>query len=314
MSGQLPDLEAWTCPLPLRDYPRVVLGHGGGGQLSDELVEHLFGPAFGNPLLDVRGDSCVVSAPGGRLAVSTDGFVVRPLLFPGGSIGELAVNGTVNDLAMSGAVPQYLTAGFIIEEGLEMATLGAVVARMAAAARRAGVQIIAGDTKVVERGHGDGLYITTAGLGFVPAQLPRISPEQARPGDAVIVSGTIGDHGIAVMSVRESLAFETLIESDCAPLHTLVQAIVDARGHVHVLRDPTQGRAGGDAQRSGAALAGQPHRRGPVRAGEAAGASRVRPARARPVARGQRGQAGGDCRARRGRRGTRAPAGASPGT
>lgn len=237
----VPDVEAWSCPLPLRDYPRVVLGHGGGGLLSDELVEHLFVPAFGNALLDVRGDSCVVSVPGGRVAVSTDGFVVRPLLFPGGSIGELAVNGTVNDLAMSGAVPQYLTAGFIIEEGLEMATLGTIVARMAAAARRAGVQIIAGDTKVVERGHGDGLYITTAGLGLVPSELPRISPEQARPGDAVLLSGTIGDHGIAVMSQRESLAFETLIESDCAPLHALVQAIVGAHGHVHVLRDPTRG-------------------------------------------------------------------------
>ncbi len=235
------DFEAWTCPLPLRNYPRVVLGHGGGGALSEEIVEHLFLPAFGNPVLDVLGDASVVEVPQGRLAVSTDGFVVRPLLFPGGSIGELAVNGTVNDLAMSGAVPRYLTAGFVIEEGLEMATLGTVVARMAAAARRAGVQIVAGDTKVVERGHGDGLYITTAGIGFVPAGVPRIGPDQARPGDRVIISGSIGDHGIAVLSVRESLSFETTIESDCAPLHALVQAIVDERGHVHALRDPTRG-------------------------------------------------------------------------
>jgi len=241
MSEQALDFEAWTCPLPLRDYPRVVLGHGGGGQLSQEIVEHLFVPAFGNAVLDVLGDSSVVSVPAGRLAVSTDGFVVRPLLFPGGSIGDLAVNGTVNDLAMSGAVPQYLTAGFVIEEGLEMATLGTIVARMAAAARLAGVQIIAGDTKVVERGHGDGLYITTAGIGLVPAGVPRIAPDQARPGDKVLLSGTIGDHGIAVMSVRESLAFETLVESDCASLHTLVQAFVDDRGHVRVLRDPTRG-------------------------------------------------------------------------
>lgn len=235
------DFEGWSCPLPLRDYPRVILGHGGGGLLTEELVEHLFVPAFGNSSLDAMRDSSVVSVDAGRLALCTDGFVVRPLLFPGGSIGELAVNGTVNDLAMSGAVPLYLTAGFVIEEGLEMATLGAIVGRMAAAARRAGVQIVAGDTKVVERGRADGLYITTAGIGVLPIGIPPIGPERAVPGDKVILSGTIGDHGIAVMSVRESLAFETTIESDCAPLHGLVQSIVDDRGAVHVLRDPTRG-------------------------------------------------------------------------
>lgn len=235
------DFEGWSCPLPLRDYPRVVLGHGGGGALSQDLVDHLFVPAFGNPSLLPLGDASLVDVPAGRLALSTDSFVVRPLFFPGGSIGELAVNGTVNDLAMGGAVPRYLTAGFIIEEGLEMAVLGAVVQRMAAAARGAGVQIVAGDTKVVERGHGDGLYINTAGVGLVPDGVPRIGPDQARPGDRVILSGTIGDHGIAVMSVREGLEFETVVASDCAPLAALTQGIVDARGHVHVLRDPTRG-------------------------------------------------------------------------
>ena len=234
------DFEGWSCPLPLRDYPRVVLGHGGGGALSQDLVDHLFLPAFGNPTLEVLGDASVVDVPAGRIAITTDSFVVRPLFFPGGCIGDLAVNGTVNDLAMAGAVPRYLTAGFIIEEGLEMAVLGAVVQRMAAAARAAGVQIVAGDTKVVERGHGDGLYINTAGVGVVPDGQPRLAPDGARPGDRVIVSGTIGDHGIAVMSVREGLEFETVIESDCAALATLAQAAM-AAGAVRVMRDPTRG-------------------------------------------------------------------------
>ena len=234
------DFEGWSCPLPLRDYPRVVLGHGGGGALSQDLVDHLFLPAFGNPTLEVLGDASVVDMPAGRIAITTDSFVVRPLFFPGGCIGDLAVNGTVNDLAMAGALPRYLTAGFIIEEGLEMAVLGAVVQRLAAAARAAGVQIVAGDTKVVERGHGDGLYINTAGVGVVPDGQPRLAPDGARPGDRVIVSGTIGDHGIAVMSVREGLEFETVIESDCAALATLAQAAM-AAGAVRVMRDPTRG-------------------------------------------------------------------------
>jgi hydrogenase expression/formation protein HypE len=241
MMADIIDLGAWTCPLPLRDYPRVVLGHGGGGKLSEEIVEHLFVPAFRNPVLEALGDASVVDLPRGRVALSTDSFVVRPLFFPGGSIGELAVNGTVNDLAMAGADPQVLTAGFIIEEGLEMATLGAIVERMAAAARLAGVAIVAGDTKVVERGRGDGVYINTAGVGVVDPSAARIGPDRARPGDRVIVSGTIGDHGIAVMSVREGIEFETVIESDCAALHGLVRAFSDGRGDVHVLRDPTRG-------------------------------------------------------------------------
>lgn len=234
------NLDQWTCPLPLRDYPHVVLGHGGGGKLSAELVEHLFLPAFHNDALALMGDAAVVPAVTGRPALTTDGYVVRPLFFPGGCIGDLAVNGTVNDLAVSGARPLYLTAGFILEEGLPLATLGGIVARMAAAARAAGVPIVAGDTKVVERGHGDGCFITTAGIGVVPDGVT-LGPHLARPGDAVIVSGAIGNHGVAIMSVREGLEFETVIESDTAPLNGLVVAILTACPGIRAMRDPTRG-------------------------------------------------------------------------
>jgi hydrogenase expression/formation protein HypE len=233
------NFENWTCPLPLRDYPNIILAHGGGGKLSSELVEHLFLPAFDNPLLGKLGDSSVLSVPPGRLAYSTDSFVVRPLFFPGGSIGELAINGTVNDLAMSGAKPLYLSAGFILEEGLSIDSLGEIVNRMGRAARAAGVQIVTGDTKVVERGHGDGCYINTSGIGIVPDGI-QISPSLAQPGDVIIVSGTIGNHGMAIMSVREGLEFDTVIESDCASLAALVADILPIGG-VHVLRDPTRG-------------------------------------------------------------------------
>ena len=234
------NFENWTCPLPLQDYPSIVIGHGGGGKLSAELIEHLFLPAFRNSVLENLGDSSVVAAPAGRLAFSTDSFVVKPLFFPGGSIGDLAVNGTVNDLAMSGAKPLYLSAGFIVEEGFSMTSLARIVQRMAAAAERAGVQVITGDTKVVERGHGDGCYINTAGIGVLADGL-HIGPALAQPGDVVIVSGSIGDHGMAIMSVRESLEFETTIESDCAALNGLVADMLDASPDIHVLRDPTRG-------------------------------------------------------------------------
>jgi hydrogenase expression/formation protein HypE len=242
-----PDVASFTCPTPLRDRPQIVMGHGGGGALSRDLVEHVFLPAFGNPVLDRLGDSAVLDlgprlAGGGRLAFSTDSFVVRPLLFPGGSIGELAVNGTVNDLAMSGADPLWLSAAFILEEGLAIADLAAIVARMAAAARTAGVTIVTGDTKVVERGRGDGLTITTAGIGVVPAGVD-LGPHRIRPGDAVIVSGTLADHGMAIMSVREGLGFEAAITSDTAPLHRLVAAMLAACPGVRMLRDPTRGGA-----------------------------------------------------------------------
>ena len=229
-----------VCPLPLQDYPEVILGHGGGGKLSSELVEHLFLPAFQNEALAGLGDATVVELPPGRLALTTDSFVVQPLFFPGGSIGELAVNGTVNDLAMSGARPLYLTAGFILEEGFPIEDLRRVAEAMGRAARAAGVAIIAGDTKVVERGHGDGCYINTAGVGVVPDGV-HIGPSRAAPGDALILSGTIGDHGMAIMSVREGLSFEAPIESDTAALHRMVERILSACPDVHVLRDPTRG-------------------------------------------------------------------------
>ncbi len=216
------------------------MGHGGGGTLSAELVEHIFKPAFSNAALDRMSDSAVVQVPAGRLAYSTDSFVVRPLFFPGGSIGALAVHGTVNDLAMSGATPLHLSAGFILEEGFPMESLGRIVTDMAAAARAAGVTIVTGDTKVVERGRGDGVYINTSGIGLI-AEGVHIAPQRARPGDAILLSGTLGDHGMAIMSVREGLEFETTIESDCASLHTLVAALLAAVRDVHVLRDPTRG-------------------------------------------------------------------------
>jgi hydrogenase expression/formation protein HypE len=204
------------------------------------LVEHLFLPAFRNNALAALGDAAVLSVPPGRLAFTSDSFVVRPLFFPGGSIGDLAVNGTVNDLAMSGAEPLFLSAAFVLEEGFAIAELAGVVDRMAAAARHAGVQVVAGDTKVVERGHGDGCYITTSGIGSIPDGV-NIGPDRTRPGDVVIVSGSVGDHGMAVMSVREGLEFETAIESDTAPLHGLVRDMLAATPNIHCLRDPTRG-------------------------------------------------------------------------
>lgn len=234
------DISSWTCPLPLRDHPNIILGHGGGGKLSAELVQHLFLPAFQNDVLAHLGDSAVLEVAGGRLAFSTDSFVVQPLFFPGGNIGNLAVNGTVNDIAMSGAQPLFLSAGFILEEGLPIERLGVIVQSMGQAARRAGVTLVAGDTKVVDKGHGDGVYINTSGIGVIPPGVT-IAPHQARPGDVVLLSGEIGLHGIAVMSVRAGLSFETVVESDCAPLHGLVAEMLAATEEIHVLRDPTRG-------------------------------------------------------------------------
>ena len=240
-----PDFSTWTCPLPLRDYPTIVMGHGGGGKLGNELVEHLFLPAFRNPALENLGDAAILDLgaglDAGRLAMSTDSFVVQPLFFPGGSIGELAVNGTVNDLAVSGADPKFLSAGFILEEGFPLAQLAAIVAAMARAAAAAGVKIVTGDTKVVERGHGDGCYISTAGIGVLRPGIS-VGPHRAQPGDAVLVSGTMGDHGMAIMSVREGLEFESKIRSDCAALNGLIAGVLSAAGPaVHAMRDPTRG-------------------------------------------------------------------------
>jgi hydrogenase expression/formation protein HypE len=236
-----PDFSHWTCPLPLADYPAIVMGHGGGGKLGNELVEHLFLPAFRNPQLENLGDAAVLDLGGARLALSTDSFVVQPLFFPGGSIGELAVNGTVNDLAVSGAEPKFLSASFILEEGLPLDQLAAIVSDMAQAAAAAGVRIVTGDTKVVERGHGDGCYINTAGVGLLREGIA-VGPHRAQPGDAVIVSGTLGDHGMAIMSVREGLSFESPIRSDCAALNGMIAEVLASAGSaVHAMRDPTRG-------------------------------------------------------------------------
>ncbi|MBK8033449.1 MAG: hydrogenase expression/formation protein HypE [Chloroflexi bacterium] len=234
------DISGWVCPMPLRDYPQIVLGHGGGGKLSGDLVEHLYLPAFQNDALASLADGAALTIGGARLAFSTDSYVVRPLFFPGGSIADLAINGTVNDLSMLGARPLFLSVGLIIEEGLPMSMLGALVERLGAAARAAGVQVVTGDTKVVDKGHGDGVYINTSGIGLIPEGV-HIAPQNARPGDVVLVSGTLGDHGMAIMSVREGLEFETLIQSDSAPLNGLVAAMLAVTPEIHVLRDPTRG-------------------------------------------------------------------------
>jgi len=234
--------ENWSCPLPLRDHPTIVMGHGGGGRLSAELVEHLFLPAFGGAgtVLAQLGDAAVVQAGGARLAFSTDSFVVRPRFFPGGNLGDLAVNGTVNDVAMTGATPLFLSAGFVLEEGLPIDELGLIAGSMGAAARRAGVEVVTGDTKVVDSGHGDGAYVTTAGVGLLAPGV-ELGPHRVRPGDVVLVSGPVGLHGIAVLSVREGFEFGADVCSDTAPLNGLVAALLAAGVDVHMLRDPTRG-------------------------------------------------------------------------
>ena len=228
------------CPIPISDYPTITLAHGGGGRLMRDLLANLFLPAFRNPHLDAAHDAAVVKAGDVRIAFTTDSYVVKPLFFPGGDIGSLAVHGTVNDLAMSGAQPRWLSAGFILEEGLEMETLWRVVESMRTAAADCGVQLVTGDTKVVDRGRGDGLFINTAGLGVVNGALD-IRPAAIRPGDRVIVSGDLARHGMAIMSVREGLQFESAITSDSAPVHEAVQALLAAGVEVHCLRDLTRG-------------------------------------------------------------------------
>jgi hydrogenase expression/formation protein HypE len=237
------DVASWSCPLPLRRHDRVVAGHGGGGALTGELIEHLFLPALGRVEGAELHDAATLvlgTMAGRRLAFSTDSYVVQPLFFPGGCIGDLAVNGTINDVAMSGAVPIALSAAFIVEEGFEVATLGTIAERMGDAARAAGVPIVTGDTKAVDAGLADGVYVTTAGIGIIPDGVD-IRPSRAAPGDAVIVSGPIGRHGIAVMSRREGFEFGTEVRSDSAPLHELVATMLAACPDVHVLRDPTRG-------------------------------------------------------------------------
>ena len=221
-------------------HGKVDLVHGGGGRVMSDLVEALFVAAFDNDLLRQGDDQAAFDVPAGRMVMTTDGFVISPLFFPGGDIGSLAVHGTINDIAMAGARPLYLSAGFVIEEGFALADLRRIVASMAAASREAGVPVVTGDTKVVERGKGDGVFITTTGVGFVPEGV-RLSADRARPGDAILVNGTIGDHGVAVMSRRENLAFETDILSDSAALHGLVAAMIERVPGIRAMRDPTRG-------------------------------------------------------------------------
>jgi hydrogenase expression/formation protein HypE len=233
-------LPGSSCPLPITQHGQIVLGHGSGGKLSAQLIEQVFLPAFNNPVLNKLDDQAILQVNGSRLAFTTDAFVVTPLFFPGGDIGRLAINGTVNDLAMSGARPLYLAAAFILEEGLSTDELRRVVQSMSDAAREAGVQLVAGDTKVVNRGKGDKVFISSTGIGIVEKPV-NISADRAQPGDKIILSGHIGDHGMAILSQRENLEFEGVIESDCAPLHELVRNMLEVSVDVHCLRDPTRG-------------------------------------------------------------------------
>ena len=233
------NFEGYTCPVPIRPTDTVILGHGSGGTLSRDLLNRLFLPELGKAAPRALDDSAVITIDGQRYALTTDSHVVSPLFFPGGDIGRLAICGTVNDLAMVGATPVALTCGFVLEEGLSFDVLQRVVASMKAAAQEAGIFIAAGDTKVVQKGSADQLFINTSGMGKIPDGI-NISGANAKEGDVVIISGTIGDHGIAVLSAREGLGFETTLESDVAPLNHLIGAMIGA-GEIHVLRDPTRG-------------------------------------------------------------------------
>ncbi|MFN2144570.1 MAG: hydrogenase expression/formation protein HypE, partial [Anaerolineales bacterium] len=244
MTDQNPkvDMQGAVCPVPLQQKSTIVMGHGSGGKMMHDLIVDVFVSAFGNSILEEGNDAGGITlSAGGKVAISTDSHVVKPLFFPGGDIGKLAVCGTVNDVAMLGAAPKYITVGFILEEGLAVETLIQVVESIRSSAEEAGIQIVAGDTKVVEKGKADGLYITTAGFGEILPYPTPIGGQYAQPGDKVIISGTLGDHGIAVLGARGDLGFESSVTSDVAPLNHLIQAIMQASNKVHVLRDPTRG-------------------------------------------------------------------------
>lgn len=228
------------CPVPRSGYDRIVMGHGGGGRLGAELLNKVFLPAYGNEILSKLEDQATLPWTGGRLAFTTDAFVVRPLFFPGGDIGKLAVNGTVNDLAVGGARPQFLSAAFILEEGLLLTDLARIVASMKEACRVAGVRLVAGDTKVVDKGKGDQVFIATSGVGVVPDGVS-LSISAARPGDKIVLSGTIGDHGMAILCLREGIELESTLESDTAPLTELAEAALNACPSIRLMRDPTRG-------------------------------------------------------------------------
>lgn len=246
MSQSKPEPElAFNCPIPLRNYPQILLAHGGGGKLTHQLIQQMFMPAFRNPLLEAEHDGAVLdfsdaTRHGPFLAFTTDSFVVHPLFFPGSNIGALAVNGTVNDLAMCGARPLYLSAAVIMEEGLPMATLWRVVQAMKQAAQVAQVTIVTGDTKVVDKGKGDGIFINTTGIGIIEHEL-KILPTSVRPGDAILVNGDIARHGIVIMATRETIAFESEMQSDCAPLSGIVGDLLTAGIEIHCMRDLTRG-------------------------------------------------------------------------
>jgi len=229
-----------SCPVPISDYERVLLAHGGGGKLSARLFEKMIRPLLSNPWLDLSHDGAMIRLEGRRIAFSTDSYVIQPIIFPGGNIGELAVNGTVNDLACCGARPLYLSLGLILEEGLEMEVLWQIICSVREAADRAGVKIITGDTKVVDRGKADRIFINTSGIGIIEGET-EVSPASCRPGDKILLSGKIAEHGIAIMSTRTGLDFESPIVSDTAPLNHMVEKIMASRAGIRVMRDPTRG-------------------------------------------------------------------------
>jgi hydrogenase expression/formation protein HypE len=233
-----------SCPVPIQDYEKVLLAHGGGGRLTHQLIEKLFLPELRNPYIDLLHDGAILPSPGQQIAFSTDSYVVQPIFFPGGNIGELAIYGTVNDLACCGAKPMYVSLALIIEEGLEMTVLWEIVRSIRQAAERAGVLVVTGDTKVVDRGKGDRIFINTSGIGWIPEGV-HISPKNCQPGDKILLSGAIAEHGIAILSSRTGLAFETEIRSDMAPLNGLVDALLQQSKNIRVLRDPTRGGLAG---------------------------------------------------------------------
>jgi len=235
-----PSMQVPLCPLPLRHDDTIMMGHGSGGRMTQDLIRRVFSDRFQNDALAEGNDFARLIPQNGRVSVSTDAHLVSPLFFPGGDLGRWAVCGTVNDVAMSGAVPLYLTASFIIEEGLPVSTLDAVAASMQSAAEEAGVQIVAGDTKVVEKGNADQLFISTTGIGWIPEGITT-GGQFAKPGDVILISGSMGDHGIAVLSARGDLGFTTDVVSDTAPLNHMISSVIQAAPHVHVLRDPTRG-------------------------------------------------------------------------
>ncbi len=233
-------LENLACPVPILKHDTIQLAHGAGGRLSAELMDKVILPRFSNPTLDHLEDQAVVPVAEGKLAFSTDTFVVDPIFFPGGDIGELAINGTINDIAMSGAIPQYLSVGFILEEGLSIETFHRILISMETAIHQAGVQVVTGDTKVVSKGSCDKIFINTSGIGLVPMGI-RLGVDRIRPGDAVLLSGTIADHGMAVLTTRKGLSFQSRVKSDTAALHGLVATMLEVCPDIHALRDPTRG-------------------------------------------------------------------------